>query len=809
MEAKDHHQAEKPSTNGQHGEGYSGVLDALGIPYRLNGPWLVYGQPDYDDRWVICLSLRLIDAEPILHVLLPILHEREIPFLLIKDRLQHNRINNHAFPTPLFGKALQVFPRTTGGGVDLARRLRAITDPVESVRIPGAIRLGSIVYAVYATKNPDFDPETDHSLPFRFGVDVPGEVGNPFPADIIVESKTPGRLLKKRYLPVSLIRSSHKGNILKGLDLYTLRWVFIKQANAWAGEDFHERTMRDRLLWQQEVAEAVGEWVRTPKPLDFIEQDGFSYFITEFIDGQTLESFIVSQGKRDSFAFLFGCYHETLLLVQNLHRLGYVHRDLTARNLLVRDGHVYLTDFELAHRLGDDTPPFAGGTKGYVSPEQRRNQPPGTKEDVYTLGALLHYIVYGGNPERILPQHIQGMAGPLAQAIEGCMQSIVEDRWPLEQLVHSIRPLLPDARRRRRIRLGLLWKATKPKLALTGLLAMLATATVVGLWLASDEPNSRNNGFTRSYVTDGVKTIREYAVPEDVRYFAGRIGDSLYFSTLTPGELLILQAHGGAFHRRHLLNDPTLRSRLGNSNILEANRFGLTLFDGNNRLIIAKNDGIISYRYVSEIFSRAVRISANSIALRKFKPGVRDQYLYRFDLARDTALDETQVTAPSTDGGLVTGGILAFDPENGQGVYVTRYANRVAVLDTNMRITATGHTLDTFYHYKIKSETIALKHRSKVTNAGPAHYINKAATLSGGVLFVNSYAKADNETADAFRGINAVDVYEIGYPGEAPAYRGSYALPTANQARIRNMRAYGNTLAVLIPGKFTLYHLTL
>jgi serine/threonine protein kinase len=72
--------------------------------------------------------------------------------------------------------------------------------------------------------------------------------------------------------------------------------------------------------------------------------------------------------------------------VEYLHRKGIVHRDLTPRNLLVKEsGHALVIDLGLAVELADDggdaqekghagSPVGAVGTTGYIAPEVLRHE---------------------------------------------------------------------------------------------------------------------------------------------------------------------------------------------------------------------------------------------------------------------------------------------------------------------------------------------------------------------------------------------------------------------------------------------------
>ena len=89
------------------------------------------------------------------------------------------------------------------------------------------------------------------------------------------------------------------------------------------------------------------------------------------------------------------------------HDKGLVHRDVKPGNVLLAGPDeaplVYLTDFGLTKRIGDQSMTAAGqivGSIGYVAPEQVEGGPIDARTDVYSLGCLAYEILVGAQPFR-------------------------------------------------------------------------------------------------------------------------------------------------------------------------------------------------------------------------------------------------------------------------------------------------------------------------------------------------------------------------------------------------------------------------
>lgn len=153
---------------------------------------------------------------------------------------------------------------------------------------------------------------------------------------------------------------------------------------------------------------------------------GIHYYAMQFIEGQTIDSWIASSVDtrsvtqwRESICFAIDIAHA----LQCAHECGIVHRDIKPSNLMLdHDGRAWVTDFGLARCQNDLSLTLSGdvvGTMRYMSPEQAcgRAELVDQRTDVYSLGATLYEMLTG-------QAAVRGDDGPAV------LQEIVSDSPP-------------------------------------------------------------------------------------------------------------------------------------------------------------------------------------------------------------------------------------------------------------------------------------------------------------------------------------------------------------------------------------------
>jgi serine/threonine-protein kinase len=134
----------------------------------------------------------------------------------------------------------------------------------------------------------------------------------------------------------------------------------------------------------------------------------------DFIRGKTLEQVVDEHGAFSAReAALVGL--EVTRALAEVHRLGLVHRDVKAQNVMREEGgRIVLMDFGLGHDTTAGPNQDLGGTPVYMAPELFQGEPASVRSDIYSAGVLLYHLVtqsypvQGGTVDQVSAAHSRG-----------------------------------------------------------------------------------------------------------------------------------------------------------------------------------------------------------------------------------------------------------------------------------------------------------------------------------------------------------------------------------------------------------------
>lgn len=205
------------------------------------------------------------------------------------------------------------------------------------------------------------------------------------------------------------------------------KWA-VKVANV-------EKKISRRLISEAKLLSEL-DHPMLPKIADFFSSDDENLFflVQEYVDGQTVYDLFEKQDQsvREMFAIDLG-----LKLCEVFHYLHtqtppVIYRDLKPANVMIsrqEDRKDFkLIDFGIARRHDYDKAKdtLRIGTVGFAAPEQFEKKQSDTRTDIFSMGALLYYLLTGGKYVYIAQKPVQSFRKNLSRSLKKCINETVK-----------------------------------------------------------------------------------------------------------------------------------------------------------------------------------------------------------------------------------------------------------------------------------------------------------------------------------------------------------------------------------------------
>lgn len=335
------------------------------------------------------------------------------------------------------------------------------------------------------------------------------------------------------------------------------------------------------------------------------------------------------------------------------------------------------------------------------------------------------------------------------------------------------------------------------KRRITIILSLAATSILlVGSlnWLGQKE--IEHNDFERSFIESYPDVESQWSLQSPKHYIAGLHGGYLYIADVFGrANLLSVNCEKAddiidAITIPISVNDSHIIVDSGGVYVADLNRFDIFRFKITSRNSI--NDGVQVFD--STFFVEAVPVRGEAFAIRTLNQS--NEYV----LALKTSLKASPIHSPGLlekqiDGLFCTDGMLHFNADLQQLIYVYYYRNEFICMDSSLHLRYRGKTIDGVERVQIRVAEI--KSDQAIALASPPRIVNKKSHSSGDWLFIHSVIKARNESKSAFNQHDVLDIYNL----RNGRYAGSFYLPRINGEKLRDFKVYGNML-VAIHGRF-------
>ena len=228
-----------------------------------------------------------------------------------------------------------------------------------------------------------------------------------------ISSNWRGQLLQRRYCIHDLIAQGEYSRIFLASDLNSdYQKCVVKKLVPKLYPPYLKQTIE--LMFQQEAEILQKLNNRHPQICqfyDYFTHDGSCYLVQEWIKGLTLERQLLSVFKL-SESQTKEILLNLLPVLDFIHSLGIIHRDLTPNNIILRSRSLrgtsrsrgqlpVLIDFGIATEIdGDREVNFLVGTPGYVSPEQIAGEI-SPRNDLYSLALTAIHLLTGRSPKEL------------------------------------------------------------------------------------------------------------------------------------------------------------------------------------------------------------------------------------------------------------------------------------------------------------------------------------------------------------------------------------------------------------------------
>ncbi|WP_053366846.1 serine/threonine protein kinase [Bacillus sp. FJAT-27245] len=221
-------------------------------------------------------------------------------------------------------------------------------------------------------------------------------------SDAIERPFPKGMAIDCRYRIEALLGSGGYGHSYLAFDMAEGRPVVLKtlRLHKRLSVRGRESFRTEQFMLQQTSHPALPDYYRSGT------HEEIPFFVMEYKQGKTVEQLVFQEGNSYTEKEAFGIADKLLRILDYLHSIHIIHRDIRLPNILMHGDEVYLIDLGLARKAEKSNGKFPGSHNRLRKAKNRQS-------DFYGLGHFLLFLLYSsytpaeGQAERSWEEELQ------------------------------------------------------------------------------------------------------------------------------------------------------------------------------------------------------------------------------------------------------------------------------------------------------------------------------------------------------------------------------------------------------------------
>jgi hypothetical protein len=349
----------------------------------------------------------------------------------------------------------------------------------------------------------------------------------------------------------------------------------------------------------------------------------------------------------------------------------------------------------------------------------------------------------------------------------------------------------------------------KSRWIFTALNLVLPVFIIYILYSSAYQPNKEDNGFTRNYSSLTVMPVDTLQARSEYGQICG-VTPSHFYIELVGRKNQVLQLgwdlKNGRYYSFRIPNDKKMLSRLN----YQIDSPGVNIFAGNGPDVFKADldsaGKLLQHHYPYPLFLRGFALSNGQYLFRGFDSvGVSIQIPFiRWDPASNMQVRKFNPFPSAPAMGLESDGIMNFDTTTRQIAFIPYYKNGILVLDSDFQLKPVIKTIDTVLHGRTSAGAYQEDGNLQFSNNTPQFFVNGNTDTHGGLVYINSLLRADNENRNDFETYSDIDVYSL----KTYKYLYSMKIPRLNKRRFISFKILDDKAVACYPDGIVAYRLS-